>query len=289
METQFCRTCGQANLISETVCSKCGLNIGKTNQNAPNRNPFVADEDVYKTIIVAEPEVKNARTSAKSTQPIANKSNKKLLWILGIVGALVLFGGFLIVALAGGIYFYTANHTKTAKSPKPLIDEKQEKENSTPPKNEQNTTNAEETDALLSQMKDEDINKHINRKLNPLGTYRLGKSGTPKEKYFVGSNAEQYGLYFPKNAKKEFVLFSMATFTSTRKAKEYVSEKANQIVKDGGKIISHTDKATSDILLFNEKGTGGQIIDCKDGIRINITATTAKDTSGFYKAYYSRK
>lgn len=289
METQFCRTCGQANLTNETVCSKCGLNIGRTNQNAPGKNPFVADDDIYKTIIVGQQEVKNVQPSANLTQPIANKSNKKMLWIIGGIGALVLFGGFLIIALAGGIYFYSASQTETTKSTKPLIDDKNDRENSAPPKNEQNSTNDEETDAVLSQMKDEDINKHINSKLNPLGTYRLGKTGTPKEKYFVGSNAEQYGIYFPKNAKKDFVLFSMATFTSNRKAKEYVSGKANQIVKNGGKIISHTDKAASDILLFNEKETGGQIIDCKDGICINITATTPKDTTGFYKAYYSRK
>lgn len=281
METKFCRTCGQANLPNEQICVKCGLNLGQSVDRNQTQNPFADNEDPYKTIAVGQQEP--FKTSSNSAQPEKDSkgSNGKFLWILGGIGAFVFIGGFLIVALAAGIYFYSNNKTEIVKESNTTSEEKSDEKTKSEEKEDK-------SDPVLVKMTDQNIYQHINEKLKILGVYRLGKAGTPKKKTFAGSNAEQYGLYFPKNDRKEFVIFSMATFTSTQKAKEYVAEKATTVKNSGGEIISHSNKSKGDILLFNEKGNGGQIIDCNEGVCINILGTTGKHTSGFYKAYINR-
>ncbi len=291
MNNKICKGCGQANFPNAEVCTNCGLNLPPT-----VNNPVEAQNDPMKTIAVGQNQMPGFSPPIQNNAEPEKKSGGKMFWILGGVGALVLFSGFLLAVLGAGYYFYQKSSETVEVYPTPAIEEEKNKtENSeTDGKNVDNDDEPAEipendkTDSVLSNMTNGDINRHIEGKLKSLGIYKLSKSGTPKKKTFGNSNAEQYGLYIPTNDSKEFVLFSMATFPSIGQAKDFVDDKAAEIKNAGGKIISHNDKATSDVLLYNEKEAGGQIIDCKDGVCIYIIGSKAKHTSGFYTAYYKR-
>ena len=282
MKTKFCRTCGQANLLTENTCTKCGLNLPPAIKNTPGESSSESNEDPYKTIAVGQEEFNNLQQSAKNFEPKPVKSNSKIFWIVGILGAFVVFGGFLIVALAGGIYFYAGSQSDKTAYPTPSNEENTNQDSKQVPKV------VEENDPILLKMTDEDISKHINGKLKKLGQYTLGKTGTPKIKIFEGAKAEQFGIYLPKTDGRDFVFFTMATFTSYRKAKEFLAKKSEQVKKEGGKIISHDIKNEREVLIFKEKELGGQIMDCSQGVCISVFGTTGKHTSEFYKAYYKR-
>lgn len=288
MNNKICKGCGQANHPAAAVCTNCGLNLPQVNSN-----PFAAEDDPLKTIAVGQNQMPNFSTPIQN-EPKPEKKSSKMLWILGGVGALVLIGGFLIVALGAGVYFYQSGSETVEVTSTPAEEKSEKAKDSGETKKDDDDDEPEkdsqkdEADPVLVKMTDGDINKHIEGKLSNLGVYKLAKSGTPKKKTFESSNAEQYGLYVPKNDRKEFVLFSMATFPSVRQAKDFVADKAAQIKSEGGKIITHTDKEKSDVLLYNEKKAGGQIIDCKDGVCIYIIGSKAKHTSGFYTAYFKR-
>ncbi|MEZ5428133.1 MAG: hypothetical protein R2747_17810 [Pyrinomonadaceae bacterium] len=277
MDQKICRTCGQTNLPNETSCIKCGLNLGGAREEKTGGRA-----ELPRTVVVGSGAGQNNPAAGRASAQTADRSNKKLLLILGGVGLLGVIGVFLLAVLGVGIYFYSRGQSEVAKQP-PVAN----RETTEPEKRDSPDT--QERDEVLVKMTDDDINKHINEKLKRLGVYTLAKAGTPKKKTFEGSNAEQYGLYFPKNERKEFVILSMATFESVKEAKQFVAEKAARIKKEGGKVIKHDDRADGDILMFNEKGTGGHIMDCNKGVCINVWGSTGKHTGGLYQAYYDRK
>ncbi len=101
MNNKMCNKCGQTNLPNAEMCVKCGSHLPQADNNPFNQPP--------KTIKSAS---EMPMFSGASAKPEAAKKSNKLYWILGGVGALVLFGGFLIVNLAAGIIVQVSRKNK---------------------------------------------------------------------------------------------------------------------------------------------------------------------------------
>ncbi len=124
MNNNVCKGCGRANLPNAKSCANCGLNLTQMPSN-----PFGdQEEDPLKTIAVGQQEINEiiSDTSKSSTNDNSAESSNKLYWIIGGVGALVLVGSFLVIALSVGIYFFAfsgGSEEVATNNPKPTPQE----------------------------------------------------------------------------------------------------------------------------------------------------------------------
>lgn len=147
MNNKICESCGQTNLPNAKNCTKCGSDLVRLSDNPFNDR----EEDPLKTVVVGRqelnelipPQTNPAEPSAENSPETEEKSGKKLYWILGGVGALVLVGGFLVLVLGIGAYLYMSSGGDEEIAAENINSNTETKSTSLKTKNEENETGSD--------------------------------------------------------------------------------------------------------------------------------------------------
>ena len=233
MNTKTCKSCGQMNSAEANVCSKCRMNL--------------------------EP------TQVKPTV----KSNK-MYWMLGGIATVVLLGGFFVVALAAGLYFYNRPTTTFDKPSETNV-------------NKQEIT--EKQDNRIERIPF--LNETIDSKHTVLGKFKLQKVtrvSDREKRVFEESKDEAFALYSTDEKKNPLqILFSIAKFSTSNDAKTDAAAVKKKLVNEKkAKIIRETNLSDGVIISYKQNNLIG-ILDCKDRTCLQITGIDGTKVSDFYK------
>lgn len=192
-----------------------------------------------------------------------------MYWILGGVGAVFIIGGFLIAALAAGIYYYADSSDDVAKT-------KITESNS--------DVNAKKlADKTKSSV---DWKSVIESKHSNLGKFKLQSVTKIEEKekmIFRESSDEAFALYSTSDKNPLEILFSVANFSSVSDAKQDVAALKSKIKSTkNGKIIKESKLSDGVIISYRKNKLIG-ILDCKDKTCTQTTGIDGKKVSDFYK------
>jgi hypothetical protein len=235
MNTKICKSCGQTNFMEAAVCSKCRQNFEQTAAGQ-------------------------------------KAGNTKLYWILGGVGAIVVIGGLLIVAVAAGLYFYKSspspvadNNSNSVDNSKPLADNTSDKKELV------------ESGGLKELLKE----KHLMLgKFKQQGVVQV----VEKEKMIFKKSADEAFAMYSANSKNPLeILFSIAKFSTVDDAKTDVAViKKNILNEKKGKIIKESNYSDG-VLITYRKNTLIGILDCKNKTCSQTIGTDGKKVSDFYR------
>ena len=243
--------------MNTIFCNKCGQANLPNSYNCLKCNNLIGQG--YKA------EIPNLKT----------RDNTNLYFLVGVIGVVSFFGALFVSVLSFGAFYVSAHRTPIKPQP-PIIN---------PPKPK--VVETEKKDEVLAKMTNGDIQSYINEELKQVGKYKLVKIGTPKA-FFIGANAEQFGMYYPTDNDKEAVVLIMATFPSTAESKRFIEAKVVEIEQSGGKLDLRKSHSDGDSLIYHTKNGIGEIIRCNKGVCVNVQGTTSTDTADFYEAYDKR-
>lgn len=250
MNTKICTACGQTNFPGADFCSNCQFTFSQTANNTGGKTPAAKQE----------------------------KSNK-MLWILGGVGALVFVGGFLIVALVGGIYYFAGSANEVVETTKVESD------------SDTNTKKIADTRTDDNKKDDKtnvsgDWKNTIETKHSNLGKFKLqsvSKIEEKKKMIFRESSDEAFALYSTSDKNPLEILFSVANFSTISDAKADVAAIKSKIKSTkNGKIIKESKLSDGVIISYRKNKLIG-ILDCKDKVCTQTTGIDGKKVSDFYK------
>ncbi len=233
MNTKICKSCGQKNLLEANVCSNCRMNL--------EQMPF-------------KPTVKT----------------NKMYWMIGGIATVVLLGGFFIVALAAGLYFYNRPTTTFDKPSETNV-------------NKQEIT--EKQDNRIERIPF--LNETIDSKHTVLGKFKLQKVtrvSDREKRVFEESKDEAFALYSTDEKKHPLeILFSIATFSSINAAQtDAAAVKQKLLNEKKAKIIRESNLSDGVIISYKQNNLIG-ILDCKNKTCTQITGIDGRKVSDFYK------
>lgn len=264
MNTKICKSCGQANSAEATVCQKCYLNL------QPN-DSFNSGGQTANQNAASEP-----------------KSNK-MYWIIGGIGAVVIIGGFFIVALAVGIYYYTdsdedklAKNTNTESNAniKTIADSNGNTGEDIANINLRASTNKD----VEEETKTENLKEYIETKYPLIGDFKMITVSEMKErnkKIFPQSKDEAFAIYSSNKDNPLEILFSIANYRKVSEAVTDVKAFRKKILKDG-KILKESNLSDGVIITYKSKSLIG-ILDCKDKLCADVSGIDGNKVADFYK------
>lgn len=267
MDLNFCKNCGQANLPNTSDCTKCGTKLAPINDN-----PFAP------------------KSAAAATSPNAQKAgNTKLYWILGIVGAVILLGGFFVVALAAGIYFYSSQNETAIENPKPKPNP-----NTTKEKPATDTENVSPKTTILgdlaSKAKDTSLKDYIEVNYKNIGEFKMQTVSdieVKEKKVFRSSDDESFAIYSSDEKNPLQILFSVAKFNTQSDVNVEVAAKKIKLIIDKGKIRSE-NKLSDGVIITYQKNKLVGILDCKNTTCADVSGIDNQKVADFYRRISSR-
>ena len=286
MGTIFCKNCGQANSSFEYSCTKCGLNLGNPSPNLSNKSPFGASEDdPYKTIVVGQNDIDQAINTASSTQTPTNntaKKSNKLYWILGGVGALVLVGGFLLVALIGGIYLYSSGGDEEIARDYPRNEEPEN-----PPAGREKDDTPSDFPGSDGELTDAKVVEFLDKRKN-IGSFKLISANTQDTlklptKVFVLSEASAYSTYLSNRGKNAVVVF-MGVYNSAKTSKSDYDLTIRNIKTNGSKNVKTASEDGNNVATFSNKGQN-MMLTCRDKVCFMISSNKADALKDFVENF----
>ena len=251
MNQNICRACGTANLSEAKTCQNCHLNLPPAT-NAPFNQ-------------------------GNSNAAVDKPKSDKLFWIIGGIAGVVVIGGFLIVAVAVGMYYYTAPTTtfvgKNTNDDSNLTAKKLSGDNTEDKKDDKKSNSG-------------DWKSTLETKHSKLGKFKLQSVSKIEEKskmIFRESSDEAFALYSTSDKNPLEILFSVANFSTITNAKADV-EAIKRKIKDAknGKIIKESNLSDGVIISYRKNKLIG-ILDCKDKTCTQTTGIDGKKVSDFYK------
>jgi uncharacterized membrane protein YvbJ len=280
METLFCRNCGQANLPSETACTKCGLNLGRTNNINQVQNSFGS--------------VQNPDKPVASTSKAIPKKNNNLLWILGGAGALVLIGGFFIIVIAAGFFFYTKSGNDEIASNYPISEENQNKNSS-----ETNSTKKDNDISLDfpesntdTKITDATVVEYLNKRKN-VGSFKHISASSQTTlnlpaKMFVLSEASAFSSYMNTSANSEPLILFMGVYDSVKSTKADFNLTLGNVRKNGAKNIKTSSKNGGDAASFSNRGQE-MLLTCKSKVCMLFSAKSGTALLEFIESFEKKE
>ncbi|MGI8544434.1 MAG: hypothetical protein ACR2MD_13305 [Aridibacter sp.] len=210
MNNKICKECGQTNLPSAATCTNCGSGLPQFESNP-------------------------------SDGQTKKKGSSKLYWILGGVGALILIGGFMVFALAAGIYLYSSSSDDVVEK-KSISKSRVINKNGTTKKRGFSNKDIEGVFKAKKQV----------GKFKQVG---IVPSTDDSKKIFKNASGESMGMYMG-NSKKEAVMYVLASYTSKEKAEEDFRDFIDREKQKGAKMILDVtvDSANKSINANYKKG-----------------------------------
>lgn len=243
MNNKICEKCRQTNLPNAKTCTKCGLELSQNDswKEDPLKTIAVGQQEFNEIISVESDQAEPFAFSSEANSPknetnsseTEKKSNSKLYWILGGVGALVLIGGFLVFVLGIGAYLYSTSRgddEETAVSKNVNSDEDNEnnekksskievKETSSNDANEPTTATGKQ---ILGMLKSD---------YAAFGKFKLIGTNVKELMTFDRAAETIIGNYSEQGTSDE-VVHSYSYYTSWITAKSQATEKFNKFKKD---------------------------------------------------------
>ena len=262
METQFCKSCGQANFQNASVCTKCGQFLNLSNENKGSSNHL--------------------------SHPAPKKSNKKF-WIIGAAAVLLLFLGIAVIGIAGGaiLYFSSDNYAKTNKPP--VVEktpEVKEEIDSKDTLDDINFPSFEDTDfpsKKTASVNDSALINFFKQKKPRVGKYKLDYTeGIGKGGAFPGKLAGAFARYV---SGKKTIVHEISLYKALNIArrdfngvKNYVRQKKLRVRTSSRDQIVYEKKDLVYLMFVNQQG----------GVHL-ISARNGKEIIYYYNSYFGRK
>ena len=266
MNTKICKACGQTNFSVAAICSNCRQNLEQTAHNSGGQQ---------------------------------ETGSNKLYWILGGVGALVLLGVFLIVAVVGGIFYFAGEETSVVKNTntesnvKPLKENDDNTVNDKPDNEEDSNTDVANINLRSSSNKEVvadtntgSLEDYTKTKFPYIGKFKLISVSTMEEKSkknFPNSIDEALALYSSDPDKNPLeIIFSISKFDKVSNAVNDVKNFKKKLSKKKGKILKESNLSDGVIITYQQEGIVG-ILDCKNKVCADMSGTDGKQVADFYR------
>ncbi len=228
MNTKTCKSCGKTNSVEAASCSNCRMNLDQVPVKSPPKGNM-------------------------------------LYWIVGGIVTVVLFGGFFVVALSAGLYFYT-RPTTTFEKP-----------------SETSANRLKETRIERIPF----LNETIDSKHTVFGKFKLQKAtriDDGEKKVFKESKDEAFALYSTDQKKRPLeILFSVATFSSVDAAAASAAAVKKKLLDEKkGKILKESMLSDGVIITYKQNNLIG-ILDCEKKTCTRVTGIDGTKVADFYR------
>jgi len=190
------------------------------------------------------------------------KSNKKLILILGGIGAIVLIGAFSIVAAAFGLIYLS--RPETTFEGKPNTNQAHSNTNST-----QQTS-----------PKNKDLKTLLESRKNLFGDFKLYQINKSDTKYFPYPKDKIYASFYSEQEPKKLTFVDLSVFNNAGDARKEAEFKKKLIVEQKLKINSEKNYSNGVSISFKNKEYF-EIFECQDEVCFSVRDKTESVSSMF--------